>query len=281
MSTPTDLSIRPRNVSFGDMNGDPRWWLGGDPIATALYNALSVTFPQGERFFMDSVRHYKKDVSGNLVSQVSAFITQEALHTREHVAFNTQVARHGYDVAGMEARTKRRLDFARTKPAVLQLGATIALEHFTAILAHALLADPRHLKGAAPEAQALWRWHAIEEIEHKSVAYDTFLVATRRMSGFGRWQLRVWTMVVATGLLFNVVGQNMSDLLRQDGIKGRKAAFGAMNLLWNKPGLLRQIFGQYMSYYAPGFHPWAHDDRKMIEQAERELAVAYPMGVAA
>ena len=55
----------------------------------------------------------------------------------------------------------------------------MALEHFTAILAHELLADPRHLAGADRETADLWRWHACEEIEHKGVAYDTWLNATQ------------------------------------------------------------------------------------------------------
>jgi predicted metal-dependent hydrolase len=281
MTTPADLTIHPRNIAFGRMEGEPRWWLGGDPVATAFYNALSVTFPQGERFFMDAVRRYRTEVSGELADQVAAFVTQEALHTREHVAFNRQVADHGYDVAAMEARTRRRLDFARSRPAYMQLGATIALEHFTAILAHALLADPRHLEGAAPEAAALWRWHAIEEIEHKAVAFDTFRVATARLTGVRRWHIRFWTMVIATGLLFRVVGANMSDLLRQDGLRGRRALGAILRLLWVRPGLLRQILPLYLAYFRPGFHPWDHDDRPLIQSAEQALAAAWPMERAA
>lgn len=281
MTTPVDLTIHPRNIAFGRMKGEPRWWLGGDPVATAFYNALSVTFPQGERFFMDAVRRYKSETSGRLESQITGFITQEAMHTREHVAFNRQVAGHGYDVAALEARTRKRLDFARSRPAYMQLGATIALEHFTAILAHALLADPRHLEGAAPEAAALWRWHAIEEIEHKAVAFDTFRVATARMTGLRRWHVRFWTMVIATGLLFRVVGANMGDLLRQDDIAGRRVFREALHLLWVRPGLLRQILPSYLDYFRPGFHPWDHDDRALIRQAEEALGAAYPAGRAA
>ena len=282
MTTPADLTIRPRNIAFS--TGDPaaRWWLDGDPFATAFYNALSVTFPQGERFFMDSVRRYRSEVDGDLAEQVGAFITQEALHTREHVAFNRQVADHGYDVEVMEARTRRRLDFARTRPPILQLGATIALEHFTAILAHALLADPRHLAGASPSAAALWRWHASEEVEHKAVACDTFMVvAGRRHSAPRRWHMRVWTMVISTLLLFSVVSANMKDLLRQDGVTGWRAWRGTMRLLWTHPGLLRQILPAYLSYFRPGFHPWVHDDRALLKDAERELAETYPQGVPA
>lgn len=281
MSTPQDLTIRPRNIAFGALPKGSNWWLGGDPIATAFYNALSVTFPQGERFFMDAVRRYRGEVDGKLAEQVTAFITQEAMHTREHVAFNRQVADHGYDVAALEARTRQRLDFARTRTPRLQLGATIALEHFTAVLANALLSDPRHLEGAAPEARNLWRWHAIEEIEHKSVAFDTFMAVTKDISGFRRWHIRVWTMIIATLILYSVVRDNMRDLLAKDGIGGWRATRGTLALLWRRPGMLRQALGPYLSYFAPGFHPWLHDDRGLIRAAEQDLALAYPAETAA
>jgi len=188
--TPPDLTVQPRDLSFANAAPTQRWWLAGDPVATAFYNALSGTFPYGERFFMDSVRRYRGYASPALKEQIAGFLSQEALHTREHVAFNRQITAHGFDVSAMETRTKARLDYARTRQPLQQLAATIALEHFTAILAHALLADPRHLAGAPDEAKAMWRWHAIEEIEHKAVAFDTFVAATWTLPRYRRWLLR-------------------------------------------------------------------------------------------
>ena len=61
-----------------------------------------------------------------------------------------------------------------------RLAATVALEHLTAILAAALL-DGRSgsLAGADPRVAELWRWHAVEETEHKSVAFDVYAVVRR------------------------------------------------------------------------------------------------------
>lgn len=281
MTTPADLRIRPRNIAFFRDGGAARWWLNGDPVATAFYNALSATFPEGERFFMDSVRRFRGEASGELAEQIVAFTRQEAMHTREHLAFNRLAADHGYDVAAMEARTRARLQFARSRTPLQQLAATVALEHFTAILAHALLADPRHLQGAEPRVAALWRWHAIEEVEHKAVAFDAFRLASRRLPAFRRWHIRFWAMVVATVLLFRVVAGNMGDFLRQDGIGTRRALGTSLRLLWIRPGLLRQIFLPYLSWFRPGFHPWDHDDRALLRQAERGLASTYPLESAA
>src|SRR3546814_16965350 len=80
----------------------------------------------------------------------------------------------------------------------MQLAATCALEHFTATLANAILADPAHLAGADAEAQRMWRWHAIEEIEHKAVAYDTWVHATRALPRWQRWAMRRFAMAAAS-----------------------------------------------------------------------------------
>jgi predicted metal-dependent hydrolase len=273
--------IRVRNYRFGSDAVARRCWLGGDPFASAFYNALSVTFPQGERFFMDSVRRFKGELPDALAAAAQAFVTQEALHTREHVAFNRLVTDQGYDIAALEERTRRRLNLARRCSPRLQVAITMALEHFTAILAHALLANPAHLDGASDEAKALWRWHAMEEIEHKAVAFDTFLAVHARVPAPLRWLRRCFVMTVGTLFLIESVGANMRQLLAQDGIKGFRALRRAMHYLWVKPGMLRDIGSLYFSFFRPGFHPWSHDDRALIADADRELRELYAVEAAA
>src|ERR1700733_14159532 len=146
--TPANLSIRPRNLSFGNEILSRRSWLGGDPVATAFYNALSACFPSGERFFMDSVRQFRDRATDPLRGQIAAFLSQEAAHTREHIIFNSQIATYNPCIAAMQARAEARHKIARTRLPLQQLGETIALEHLTAILADALLSDSRHLAGA-------------------------------------------------------------------------------------------------------------------------------------
>ncbi|HEX8580056.1 MAG TPA: metal-dependent hydrolase, partial [Allosphingosinicella sp.] len=172
-TTPSDLSIVPRDRRFGRGAETARWWLGGDPYGTALYNALSATFPKGEAFFVESVRAFRTGADPKLAAEIKAFTTQEVMHSREHVAFNKRAVDAGYDLSRLDEKVDERLELVRAKHPIVSLAVTMALEHFTAILAHELLADPRHLEGADAETAAMWRWHAIEEIEHKGVAYDT------------------------------------------------------------------------------------------------------------
>src|SRR5687768_15227482 len=155
VTTPTDLTIRPRDRRFGRGESTARWWLGGDPYGTALYNALSATFPKGEAFFVESVRAYREGAEPRLAADIKAFTTQEVMHSREHVAFNKRAVDAGYDLSRLDRTVDERLAIIRARHPIVNLAATMALEHFTAMLAHELLADPRHLAGADGETGAL------------------------------------------------------------------------------------------------------------------------------
>jgi len=273
-TTPADLTITPRDLRFGRGNVMRRWWLNDDPYATAFYNALSVTFPKGEGFFVDSVRAFRKGTSPQLRSEIQAFIKQEVIHTREHVAFNRHVTDQGYDTAPLERDVDAALALTRGKPAIASLAATMALEHFTAMLAHQLIANPKHLAGGDEQAAALWRWHAAEEIEHKGVAYDTWLHATQGWSRWKRWKIKSIVMIATTIKFFHGRRRGMLELLRQDGLTGPKVWARLAWYAFGNPGMARKILGAWIAFFLPGFHPWNHDDRKLIALAESDYAAA-------
>lgn len=273
-TTPRDLTITPRDRRFGRGLGTGRWWNGDDPVATAFYNALSATFPKGEAFFVESVRRFRDGAGPKLAAEIKAFTTQEVMHSREHVAFNKRAHEAGYDLSALEARVDRRLDMVRERAPIASLAATMALEHFTAILAHELLRDPRHLAGADAETAALWRWHSIEEIEHKGVAYDTWLHATRDWRRFKRWRVKAKVMLFVTRNFLVDRTAGTLELLRQDGITGPRAWARLFWFAFVRPGMMRKIAGAWLGFFRPGFHPWNHDDRSLIAAAERTLAAA-------
>ena len=266
--TPADLTITPRDRKFARDPRPGRWWNGGDPVATAVYNALSATFPEGEAFFVDSVRQFREGTPPKLAGEIKAFTTQEAIHSREHFAFNKAASEAGYNLEPLEDRVLWRLGLVKERPPIASLAATMALEHFTAILAHELLADPRHLSGAEPDSAALWKWHAAEEIEHKGVAYDTWLFATRHWPAGKRWKVKAKVMMLVTRNFIVDRTLGALELLRQDGITGPKAWAKLVWFMWVRPGMMRKIFSAWASFFMPGFHPWNHDDRALIAAEE-------------
>lgn len=273
-TTPADLTITPRDRRFGRGQDATRWWMNGDPVATAFYNALSATFPKGEGFFVESVRAFRDGAEPKLAAEIKAFTTQEVMHSREHVQFNRQAVDAGYDLSKLEARVDERLALIRSKHPIAALAATMALEHFTAILAHQLLRNPRHLAGADAESAAMWRWHAIEEIEHKGVAYDTWLHATKDWTRGKRWKVKAKVMLLVTRNFVIDRSAGVLELLRQDNITGVKAVRRMIWFAWIRPGMMRKILGAWVAFFLPRFHPWNHDDRALIAKAETELGAS-------
>ncbi|AHE57102.1 metal-dependent hydrolase [Sphingomonas sanxanigenens] len=264
-------TITPRDRRFGRKGGQRRWWLNGDPVGTAFYNALSVTFPKGEAYFVESVRAHRDGTPPALEAEINAFIRQEVNHSREHVAFNRHVTDQGYDVARLDADVDAALALTKGRPPIANLAATMALEHFTAMLAHELLADPRHLDGADPEAARMWRWHAVEEIEHKGVAYDTWLHATRHWPRRRRWIVRALVMLRTTKRFVHGRIRGVLELLRQDGLSGPRVWWRVFRHAFISPGIVRRIAPAWLGYFRPGFHPWRHDDRQLIAGVDDDL----------
>ena len=265
--TPEDLTITVRDERFNRDSTPRRWW-AGDAFGTAWHNALSATFPRGEAFFIEAVKAHRDGADPKLEAEIRAFVKQEINHTREHIAFNRLAEDHGYDIKGIDKRVAELLALTKDRPAIANLAVTMALEHYTAMMAAEFLANPQHFADSDPEVRDMWRWHAVEEIEHKGVAYDTWNHATREWSDFKRWMRRTIIMMIVTKRFLNNRWKDATELLAQDGITGWRAHWGLAKYLFGKPGVLRRIFPSWLSYFKPGFHPWNHDDRALIGKYE-------------
>ncbi len=274
IKTPADLTITPRDRRFGRNAAQQRWWAGGDPFATAFYNALSVTFPKGEAMFIEAVKAFRDGVSPKLEKEIRAFVTQEVMHTREHVAFNKRVEDAGYDIGFLNKQVDEIMEFIKTRPQIVNLCATMALEHYTAILAKQFLEDPYAFQKAEGEDVDLWKWHAIEEIEHKGVAYDTWLHATKDWSRWKRWRMKSTLMLLVSINFWKNRYIGMLHLLKQDGITGWQAHRGLLWFLLGRPGTLRKLFLPWATYFLPGFHPWNEDDRHLIGKFDSDYEAA-------
>jgi uncharacterized protein len=272
--SPADLTITPRDRRFGRGQSQARWWLGGDPIATAFYNALSVTFPRGEAYFIESVRAFRDGAPAKLAGEINAFIKQEVAHSREHVSFNKRVIDAGYDISKLEAKVVEVLELTKGRPEIVNLAVTMVLEHYTAMMAHVTLNDPVHFAGADEESKALWRWHAIEEIEHKGVAYDTWLHATRDWGRAKRWRTKALVMLLVTMNFWMNRYRGMVELLRQDGISGWRMHGRIIWFFFGNPGIGRKLIPAWAAFFMPGFHPWNHDDRALINLIDSDYADA-------
>ncbi len=250
-------AIERRDIRFGVGEHLTPTWMKGDPVLTAESDALSVLLPEGERFFIRSVAAYLdrlKDPA--LQEQVRAFIVQEALHTREHEAYNRALAERGCDVAMMEARATATL--ARAKAQITRLAVTVAIEHLTATFAHVVLSTPSLFADAPAPLRDLWTWHSLEEMEHKGVAFDVYLAVTADWPAWKRYGLRCAAMVQATRMMVGVQTANEAAILQARGypVRGGRSRLGRLWLMFGAPGLYRRGLPYYLRFFRPGFHPW-------------------------
>ena len=269
--TPAELTITVRDARFGRSRKPGKWWLAGNPIATHWHNSLSATFPRGEAMFIEAVKAHRDGVPPKLEAEIRAFVKQEVNHTREHLVFNKSAIEAGYNLDAIDQRLEKNMALTKGRPPIVNLAVTIALEHYTAMMASDFLSNPKHFAGAEPDAANLWRWHAMEEIEHKGVAYDTFLHATRDYTRYRRWRLKSLTMLIVSVSFVKNRWNDTLALLAQDGIAGPRVKAQLLWYLAGSPGVLRRVFPAWCSYFLPGFHPWNHDDRALIGKTESEF----------
>jgi predicted metal-dependent hydrolase len=273
-ATPADLNILPRDRHFSKGAMDRRRWVGGDPFASAFFNALSVTFPDGETFFIESMKKFLKRVPPKLHGEIRAFIQQEAIHSREHHCFNQHLQDCDFDISRLEKTIGDVINDLRTLPEISHLVATMCIEHITAILAAEVISNPAHLEHADEHQRKLWLWHASEEIEHKGVAFDTWMHVTRDWHPLRRWMVRCGYMAkIALGFTKNRA-KGILDLLRQDGISGPRAWFGLAHYAFLGKAPFRRTLRPLFQFFKPGFHPWDIDDRPLIRLAESEYEAA-------
>jgi predicted metal-dependent hydrolase len=251
----TDLVVRRLLVDLGAPI--PRRWCGGDAFLSALFNALSMSFPVGEQFFIDAVRDASRllpeDRRAAMEAEIRGFIGQEATHRRIHQLFNQHLEREGL----RDDWTPRALDriqrLAGEDPRHA-VGVTAATEHMTAMFADWLLRHPQALQGAEPRLATLWMWHAAEESEHRGTAFDVY----RAIGGDEVWRRR-YMRVVSLNFVLDLTRQTISNL-RRDGALWQIATWrSAARWLFGRDGLVRSIARPWRQYFRADFHPLQAD----------------------
>jgi len=269
------LPIKPRRPALPfDAASIPRYWAGDSILATHLSNGVNLLFPVGERFFVRSVRHYLERFADDpeMTAQIRGFFGQEGRHAREHERFFEVLRAQGYEIDDFLKYFEKTLRTLESYfPPELALAATAAGEHFTAIMAENAFADEAFYETMHPVMRDLFLWHAAEEIEHKSVAFDVFEAVD------GRYAVRVAGMALAATFLALWWTLAVRMLLAQDGVdrKALRRDVARIRRARREAGVSERRIGRDVflrgirEYLARDFHPW---NRKISETAKRYIA---------
>ncbi|WP_045121100.1 metal-dependent hydrolase [Haliangium ochraceum] len=266
------LRARHPKIAFAD--AVPRHWFGGLALPTHVANGVNLLFPAGERFFVRSVKHYLERFRDDpeMSAQIRGFFGQEGSHAREHERFFATMEAQGYEIRKfLEVYQHISFDIIeKAVPPVLRLATTAACEHFTALLAEVVF-DNGALDKAHPLMRELLTWHAAEELEHKTVAFDVLKHVDARYS------VRVGGLAIATALLAGWWVAATAMLLRQDRVpRAQRRRERSLMKGWRaRPhSVARDIFARGIrDYLRRDFHP---SDRPDPPQSAEYLRTAFP-----
>ncbi|OYQ41312.1 metal-dependent hydrolase [Rhodoferax sp. TH121] len=232
-------------------------WNGGDAFRSAFFNALSMSFPLGEQYFMDSVRAGLKtlpeDQRARFAAEVQGFVGQEATHRRIHSLFNGHLESQGFTNT-LERRAAKRMQASAHMDVRVHVGATAATEHLTAIFADWMLAHPEALEGSEERLKTLWLWHSAEESEHRSTAFDVY----QAIGGNHEWRLRLFRYITFT-FFSDVTRQTIRNLWHDKALFRWSTWRSAGRFLFGKDGFISSNRAQWRAYLREDFHPRQQD----------------------
>lgn len=262
-STPAEVDIKPRNRSHDIAAALQGNWLDNNAFLTAFFNGLSISFPAGEKFFIDSVRHFAGEITDPVLQEhIKGFCGQEGFHRREHQLYNETLCNaRDYDLEKLEGKLTRRLGWAQENlEPIKNLAITVAIEHFTAVLADLMLRPGSIMDRADPSMRELWRWHAAEEMEHKSVAYDVYTAVG------GTEELRKAVMRRVTVLMSWELTRALIYILKKEGqLYNLRLWRSGLAGLFGSQGAFSGGLEPYREFYHAGFHPWQQDTRQLLD----------------
>jgi predicted metal-dependent hydrolase len=268
-STP-GWAVPTRRISFAPRLGDlPKHFARDENIIFShLAAAFSTILPDGETFFVDSVRHYRDRITDpDLKRQVAGFIGQESVHAREHRELDDRLAQLGYPTNKYEWLMKKGMwVMTRVRKAEANLAHTAAAEHLTATLAELVMGDPEVRALFGQEIGDILLWHCLEESEHKAVSFDVY----RAVGGSEKQRVRSakdvrWSSAFLMGVFVGV------SLLFDRATYRR----GNLRRSWRQvkasPFASREFLDQVLAYDKPDFHPNDRDTRALVAQWRAEL----------
>jgi predicted metal-dependent hydrolase len=258
----SDLTVRRLMIDLS--SGFPRDWYQGDAFRTAVFNALSMSFPVGEQFFIDSVKAgvaaLPEEQRGRFADDLAGFVGQEATHRHIHGLFNAQLEKQGYTNTWQE-RARRRTAVIQKLDARHQVAITAAFEHYTAILADWLLANQADMTGVDQRLRNMWLWHSVEESEHKSVAFDVY----QALSGSTAWRIR-WFMRASFFFSTDLMRQTLRNLAHDRALFKWSTWRSGASFLFGKKGMIRAMWQPLRAYLADDFHPTKLDSTRLTSQ---------------
>lgn len=242
-------------------------------FSSAFILTFSTLIPRGERVVIEAVRAYRDKIKDpELKARVNGLIGQEAMHSKIHEEFNAM-----YEAKGLPVKEIDRMGYwyfdkflLGMLPISWQLGVTCAIEHMTALMAEKAFTELSEATESGenhsyeedldPVAKDFLTWHLLEELEHKSVAFDLY------QEQVGSYWLRVITF-----FLFNITVSplgvlSIRKIMRTPGYKQKGGAAREGRDFWfAKDGYFDTLKSKLYAYLRRDFHPDKSDTSELLK----------------
>lgn len=265
--TAASFPVRRMDYSFKHI---PKYWFNNDPVHTHFFIALSTLFPEGEAFFVRSVRHFRDQIKDlNLDRDIGAFIGQESMHSKEHHAFHAAAEQHGLDPASLEKITGIALKtLEKYFPKKWNLLLTLGIEHYTAVLVSYMMSDVNHSINDET-VRNLWLWHSVEETEHKAVVFDLYqeIYGNKLDAYLPRVALFSFGLVLVTALTH--ISQ-ISLLKKDQQLFNFKSWRGFLKFAFKSYAV---FLPKFLDFYRLDFHPNDHDETALVELTKAKISL--------
>ncbi|MDH5349278.1 MAG: metal-dependent hydrolase [Betaproteobacteria bacterium] len=155
-------------------------YIAGNSVLSYQHTAFGLYAALVEPFVVKSLRRTLERIRDDkLREELDRYCRQESQHYQRHVDFNKVVLEHGYP--GLEerlARLRAELDgFLRDggDQERFCVGYTEGFESYTTQFALRMIESGLYdHKRTHPAFGSLFKWHMLEEIEHRNVAFDVY-----------------------------------------------------------------------------------------------------------
>lgn len=261
-----------RTMEFDEWVADlPKYFAAdGDMVMSHVLAVLSSTFPDGEDFFVRSVASARDQITDpKLLEDIEGFIGQEEMHGREHRVLNERLAELGYPTRGI-GKYVQGLYWVRERIQTkkVNLAFTAALEHYTATLAELLLTGDEARKAVgARGARDILSWHALEESEHKAVAFDVY----KAVGGSERMRIGIMYLTDLLFIFETSIMAAVSIAMDPDARRHPLKLLRSFARLPFSPFVSMRALRILAQYHRPGFHPNDRDTTQLIAEWRRAL----------
>ncbi len=242
-------------------------WSPGQPEFSHVANGFMATLPYLEPYFIHNIHAAAgKLPAGELRAEADGFNEQEARHAQQHRAWNQVLARRYPGFEAIEEALKGKLAASRRGDSLaFRLAYTAGFEAITyQVVCFIMDERERWLGGADPRMVAMLTWHAAEEVEHKSVAFDVY------QAFHGGYWLRVWGLICALMQTIRDLRKFTQHMLRADGLWTNPASRKRLSKV--RRALLGRMIPPLRSYLRPSYHPTEHPVPKVIDAWLRSYA---------